>query len=174
MGIQSKLRNNSQARVLYDRDKVPEGLDPDIWHLALLFEQAGNDYGHDVIGRPIVYTELSNRITASGIRNSSHWTGIMEDMIHVFWDYIADPHKADYALNEFCNTGTFDDVRQSVINERARELLLDTGTRTRQPDITTLSPSKKSSHELAVKKILMKNYTQEELISKLKAFKERS
>lgn len=173
MGIQSRLRSNAQPRVLYDRDKMPEGLDPDIWHLALMFEQTGNEYGHNVIARPIVYTELSNRIALSGIRNSIHWLSIMEDMIRFYWDFEVDPYKADYALNEFCNAGTFSDIYQYIVDTQARELLIQSGIRIRQPD-AEIQPSRKSEHEINIKKILMKNYTEEELTSKLKAFRERS
>jgi hypothetical protein len=73
MGKESRLRNQRSVskyeysngdRKLYDRDAMPEGLDSDIWSLALYFEHHAEVNGFSTPGRPIIYTELYYRIAA--------------------------------------------------------------------------------------------------------------
>jgi hypothetical protein len=73
MGKESKLRNpkpeesrynySNGTRKLYDRDKMPEGLDSDIWSLAVYFDELAEKDGYTTPGRHIIYTELFSRIS---------------------------------------------------------------------------------------------------------------
>lgn len=176
MGKPSRLndRGNS-SRQLYDRDKMPEGLDPEIWHLTLFFEQTGEEVGKiGVAGRPIVYTELSNRINASNIRmNFIHWSGIVEDMIDRFWNYELDIYKTAYAINEFCKVDTFDHLLHWIVDEKARQLLIDSADRVTQPDVEPQQSRRDEASTLA-SEIINRRYTHEELADKLRRFKERT
>lgn len=155
MGKPSTLRKTNS---FYDRDKMPEGYDPAIWHLTLLFEQCAEKYGQDIIGRPIVYTELDHRIHSSGIRSSStQWQGIVEEMIEYFWDYEVDP-DSQYALNDFCNPGTFEYLLEYVLAKRDRDLLLLTGTRTKLRE-RVFKPSRRSKEEKEVLRIVSTSTT---------------
>lgn len=172
MGKQSKLTDRRNTRQLYDRDKMPDGLDPEIWHLTLFFEQAGEEIGHaGSAGRPIIYTELSNRINASSIRSSAvHWPGIIEDMITRFWSYELDSSKTSYAINEFCKVDTFDYLLKWVKAQRDRQLLIDSGTRITQPEVEIKS-SRRSDEDSEASGIINKIYTTEELRERMDRFK---
>jgi hypothetical protein len=173
LGKPSKLIKQ-QGRVLYDRDKMPEGLDPEIWHLTLFFDQEAEKYNCSTIGRPIVYTELSTRINASNIRsNFIHWSGIVEDMISRFWAYELDPSRSRYAVSDFCGADTFSYLLRFIVDERARQLLIDSGDRIKQPD-TEPQPSKRDEKDSLASEIINKRYTPEELQEKMRNFERRS
>lgn len=172
MGKQSTLKK-PQSRQLYDRDKMPEGLDPEIWHLTLFFDQEAEKYNCSIPGRPIVYTELSNRINASDIRAKFiHWSGIVEDMIERFWSYELDPSKSQYSVNEFCGADIFSYLLRWVVDDRARKLLIDSADRVTQPD-AEIHQSRRDERDSAASEIINKKYTQEELNDKMREFKER-
>lgn len=172
MGKPSRLnerRNNS--RQLYDRDKMPDGLDPEIWHLTLFFEQIGERLGAGTTGRPIIYTELSNRINASDIRsNFIHWPSIVEDMIVRFWEYELDTSKTPYAINEFCKVDAFNYLMKWVVDNRARQLLIDSGTRVAQPDVEP-QESRRTKEQTEASEIINRRYTQAELQERWERFK---
>jgi len=173
VGKPSKLaERKNQSRQLYDRDKMPDGLDPEIWHLTLYFEQEAERYQANTIGRPIIYTELSNRINASSVRqNFIHWSGIVEDMITRFWAYELDPGKNQYAINEFCGADTFSYLMKWVVDERARQLLIDSGDRIVQPD-AQIQESRRTPEETAASEIINRRYTEEELRDRIRRFSE--
>lgn len=149
---------------------MPEGLDPEIWHLTLYFEQVGERLGAGTIGRPIVYTELSNRINASNIRvNFIHWPGIVEDMIIRFWEYELDTSKTAYAINEFCKVDVFDYLLKWVVDKRTRQLLIDSGTKITQPD-SEIQESRRSEHDTQASEIINKRYTTQELRERMDRF----
>lgn len=173
MGKPSKLNERRQGRVLYDRDKMPEGLDPEIWHLTLFFDQIAESYTCGIPGRPIVYMELSTRINASHIREKfTHWSGIVEDMIQRFWDHELDPGKNQYAINEFCSAGTFSYLLKWVVDSRARQLLIETGDRVRQSDHEA-QESRRDERDSKAAEIINKKYSEDELAEKRKSFYER-
>jgi len=173
MGKPSKLtgRGQQSTRVLYDRDKMPEGLDPEIWHLTLFFEQVGESVGASTTGRPIIYTELSNRINASNVRvNFIHWPGIIEDMIDRYWWHECDPNNSRYAINDFCRIDVFDSLLRWVSETRERQLLIDSGTRVTQPD-PDLHESRRSEEDSIASEIINKKYTEDELRAIMERFK---
>lgn len=172
MGKQSNLRKPAE-RQLYDRDKMPEGLDPEIWHLALFFEQTGEKIGKTgVAGRPIIYTELSNRISISNIRSKFvHWSGIIEDMIERFWGYELDVSKSAYAINEFCKFDTFDYILSWIVSQRNRQDLVDSAERISQPD-PEIRESRRNYKDSVAAGIINKKYTQQELDDRIKRFNE--
>lgn len=173
MGKPSKLnerRNNT--RQLYDRDKMPEGLDPEIWHLTLFFDQMAETLGAvGTAGRPIIYTELSHRIAASNVReNFIHWTSVVTDMIVRFWEYELESSKYSYAINEFCKVDTFDYLMRWVVDQRERQLLIDSGTRVTQAD-PEIHESRRKPEDTQASQIINKRYSQEELRERMDRFK---
>lgn len=178
MGKESKLRNakteskytyKNGDRKLYDRDAVPDGLDSDIWSLAIFFEDKAEKYGCLTPGRPIVYTELYNRISKdsdlvkllrsgdvqyAGARDTGGSTGGMEDttiisiieeMIHFFFDsgiYDYDNHT----LNDFVARINFDYIKRYVIDGRKFKIIKETSVFTEQEE-RQVKPSRKTEEE---------------------------
>ena len=170
MGIQSRLGKRNNTSLIYDRDKMPDGLDTEIWHLTLVFEQLAEYYGHSV-ARPIVYTELSNRISRSGVRSKSvFWSHDIESMMSIFWGYELDPDRSRYAVNDFCNADTFSRLAKTVLTGRKRQNLKDAGLRKIQPDLPVRT-SRRSSADSLASEIINKRYTQEELSEILGKFR---
>lgn len=150
------------TRKLYDRDKMPDGLDEDIWDLTLYFEQVAECYGQSVAGRPIVYTELSHRIRESGIRATYvEWITIVKAMIKEYWDSETD---TVYAINDFCNIDRFDFYMSWVLDNMKRIKLVATGTRVVQQDREVKEPKRKN--------LRLQTATTEELEDKFKRFRQ--
>jgi hypothetical protein len=176
MGVESSLKSRYQPRrEMYDRDRMPEGLDTEIWHLTLYFEQCGERYGHSAAGRPVTYTELSYRVSASGIRNTDiHWISVVQKMMVYFWDYEADPDKPSYAANNFCNADMFRNIYTIVKQQMRRDDLLLHGRRIVQRRSTAVPEARRTPDKKAVMSIADRTYTEEELQDKMRAFRERS
>jgi len=163
---ETRYEYSNGSRKLYDRRKPPDGCDTTIWHLALFFEDTAESYGESTVGLPILYTELSHRIYTSGIESTDDWIDVVEHMIEVFW---ATESDTEYAINEFCKIDKFDYYKDYVLQSLARSKLVDTATRILQEDYDRRSSTKEDSTT-----IVTRRYTQEELKSKIKDFKDRS
>lgn len=163
---ETRYEYSNGSRKLYDRRKPPEGCDVTIWHLALFFEDTAESYGESVVGLPILYTELSHRIYTSGIDLIPEWIDIVEHMIEIFW---ATEQDTEYAINEFCKIDKFDYYKDSVLSSLERSKLVDSATRVLQEDEERRDGIKGDSTA-----IVTKRYTEEELESKIKDFKDRS
>lgn len=171
----AQRRDTNGNKLLYDRDKVPDGLDPDVWHLTLLFEDLAEENGHSLnAGRPVAYMEFNNRINSSGIRKASpHWPGIIEEMMQFFWDYVADPDNAYYAVSDFCKIDVFGNLFDTVMEIRQRAHLLDNAQRKAQAD-REKKPSKRSDRDTEALRIISREYTEEELEEKLGEYRART
>lgn len=157
----------------YDRDKMPPGFDPEVWDLTLFFEQQAEHWGHSIVGRPIVYMELNNRINNSDIRHKFvDWHGMIREMIESFWSYELDPDKSYYAINEFCRIDIFNQLSDSIEADRERKKLLKEGTRDPESDREKKSP-RRSEEDTRALEIINKQYTEEELAEKLREFRSR-
>lgn len=174
MGKPSKLRQVKEVtesrysdvngkRKLYDRDKPPEGVDVDIWHLALLFDQKAEELLVTSAGRPIIYTELSHRIIQSGLQAHDDWIDLAERMITEYWDKWG---GNAYPLNEFCGPEIFDYYRQWVLDTLEREDLLIHAVKKSQRRVR--SPARNDTTDI---RILSKKYEEDELLEKIKNFK---
>ena len=182
----SRLRNKSDweprgnGRNLVDRDGVPEGCDPDIWHLALYFEQRCEEVGLTSNGRPVIYSELKNRLTkfdpsairacarTSGI--SLNWVSIVEHMIDTF--FTIHDYDNSYIINTFCGYELFEYLVHYVIESLEREQLLLSNNKIPQPD-REIKPSRRTEEQKEIAKITNKIYSPEELTEKMLAFKNR-
>lgn len=178
MGKPSKLRNpeaqpsryeyENGSRKLYDRDKMPEGLDSEIWHLTLYFENVAESNGSTIPGRPIVYTELAHRLYTTGIPQvHQDYVPIIERMIDNYWNTNYDN---PYSINDFCSKETFDYLLQWVLDTIAREELLSTGIRIKQHDNDN-KPSKSTDKEQYIRKVTTGKYSEDELEGKLLEFR---
>jgi len=57
----------------FDRDRCPAGYDPDVWHLALRFEQSAKADGIELrAGRPVIYAEIDALVTHHGLRGKTY------------------------------------------------------------------------------------------------------
>jgi len=177
MGKESKLRNakteskyayKNGDRKLYDRDAVPDGLDSDIWSLAIYFEDKAEKYGCLTPGRPIVYTELYNRISkdselskllrSGGVQyagaHTDGSTGGMEDttiisIIESMIDFFFDSGIYDYdrhTLNNFVARINFDYIRDYVIDGLKLEIIKKTSVFTAQEE-REVKPSRRTEEE---------------------------
>lgn len=210
MGKESKLRRgvvstqdggtryeytNGQKK-LYDKDKMPDGLDSDIWSLVLYFEQLAEENGYKTPGRPVVYTELYHRVSKdkdfSGIlpesldkpvpdsvysrsRGTCGIYSILEDMITHYWDtmYTNTGNDSKQCINDFCSTTVFNYIKQFIIDSNNRRELLTTGIRKPQVD-REIRPSRRTEEEKEVAAIKTRKYSEEELTGKMRDFKERN
>lgn len=171
----AQRRDVNGNKLLYDRDRVPDGLDPDVWHLTLLFEDLAEENGHSLnAGRPVAYMEFNNRINSSDIRKRSpHWPGIIEEMMVFFWNYVADPNDSYYAVSEFCKVDVFSNLVDTIMELRERERLVDNAQRRVQPD-RDKKPSKRSERDTEALKIIDREYTEKELEDKLGEYRTRT
>lgn len=201
MGRESKLRNNSKPeskyahsngdRKLYDRDAMPEGLDSDIWDLTLHFEQRAENYGVLTPGRPIVYTELYNRISkdpdlskllrSGGVQYAgAHTDGstddtivsILKEMIDIFFDcgmYDYDKHM----INTFTARINFDYIKRDVIDSRKIKILKETTELVSQQD-REIKPSRRSEEQKVTYKIMNAPRTEDETKEKIEHWKSLS
>jgi len=196
MGKESRLRNPQKTsrynhtngdRKLYDRDAMPEGLDSDVWHLTLYFEDIAEKYGCLTPGRPIVYTELYNRISKDSelskllrsedaqytrTHDTDGITSVLEEMIDYFfhsgiYDY------DNYVINTFTARINFDYIRDYVLETNRFKVLINTGKRVVQPD-REIKPSRKTEEEKIEFEILTRDYSEEELKEKLEYWKRNS
>lgn len=181
MGVKSKLRKEGPAetrysdvngnRKLYDRDKPPDGVDFDVWHLAIYFEQEAETDRMPVAGRPILYTELNYRINESGVRVKypDTWIDILEQMIILFW---WDTH-GNYTINHFCSADRFDYCLQWVLDKMGLEELVRTGVRVKQQE-REIQAARRTPEETEAMRIITAKYTEQDLKFKLEEFKSRS
>jgi hypothetical protein len=155
------------TRKLYDRDKMPEGLDPDIWDCALYFEQVAESNRISVEGRPILYTELAHRVRTCGITGMFvKWIDAIKDMIDLYYDY----PKDRYSINDFCSIETFNYSLSVVVQDYERAKLLKEGIRIPQVD-RDKKPVRRGAEEEFVASVLTTRYTPEELVDKMKNWK---
>jgi len=199
MGKESKLKNakaesryayTNGDRKLYDRDAVPDGLDSDIWSLAIYFEQRAEDYGCLTPGRPIVYTELYNRISKDSVLFSllrqpsdaslyagARYTGIddttvisiLQEMIDYFFDsgiYDYDNHT----LNTFVARINFDYIRDYMIDGRKLKIIKDTYEFVPQQS-REVKPSRRTEEEKNIYNIKNIPRTEEETKEKIEHWK---
>lgn len=158
------------TRKLYDRNKMPDGLDEEIWHLTLLFEQLAENNGQSIIGRPIAYTELSHRIRSSGIRAKHvNWLELIELMMMSYWENERD---TQYAVNDFCNVEKFTFYYEWIISEQERNVRLKFGKRVAQIPGES-HPDRRSEEEVRASYIMHKKYTEEELEDKFRRFRNK-
>jgi hypothetical protein len=165
----SRYQEVDGSRKLYDRDKMPDGLDPDVWHLALYFEQVGESNGVSVTGRPILYVELGHRIRSSNIKlANSGWVEIVQEMIDHFWNTSTD---TAFAINSFCNIDTFTYHYEWITDSLARKKLVEEGIRVEQK-IPDKKPNRSSVEDIRVRQIMFERHTEEELTDKMRRFQE--
>lgn len=63
----------SAPRQPFDRDRCPAGYHPDVWHLALSFEQSAKANGIELrAGRPVIYSEIDALVTHHGLRGKTY------------------------------------------------------------------------------------------------------
>lgn len=165
----SRYQEADGFRKLYDRDKVPDGCDADVWHLALYFEQKAEEAGITVAGRPILYVELANRIRRSNIKSFSDWFELLEKMIDHFWDTLDD---ASFAINTFTGIERFSYHYKQVRETDAMKSLVANGTRVAQED-HELKPSKSGAERDRVRDIITRPRTDEESFERLRKFREK-
>lgn len=190
MGKESNLRVKREweptgtGRDLYDRDKMPEGCDPDVWHLTLYFSQkcesnqvnAAKNNDH-----PVIYAELKFRLTncpppdirararTSGI--TVHWTRIVELSIDNYFS--CHNYPDNNVIDDYCNVVVFDYYLQYTIDTIAREKLLDEGTWTVIPS-SGRQPSKRTEEQARRDKIRQKVFSEEEVQAKIQEFRSRT
>ncbi|SRR5258708_28568155 len=194
MGKPSKLKqqvadnrysHGNGDRKLYDRDRKPDGLDEDVWSLALYFEQLGEEHGCSTPGRHIVYTELYHRVSKDpdlsallDVSSNSAYSGIagidilnvLEDMILMYWEDIAAINGGSY-INDFCSIEKFSYIKKYVADTKERQLLLSNGIRTPLVE-REIKPSRKTDVEREVAIIKNRKYTEQELADKFRRFRE--
>jgi hypothetical protein len=165
----SRYQEADGFRKLYDRDKMPDGCDPDVWHLTLYFEQKAEESGVTTAARPIIYVELSNRIRRSNIKSHADWFDVLEIMIDHFWDTLDD---TSYAINTFTGIERFSYHYKQVRESHARKNLLANGTRKAQEDHEIQSSV--SGHDRdKVRSILTDRRTSGESSDRIRKFREK-
>jgi hypothetical protein len=180
----SRYSYGNGDRKLYDRDKKPEGLDDDIWSLTLYFDQVAEENGCSTPGRHIVYTELYHRVSKDpdlspvlDVSSNSAYCGIagvgilevLEQMILLYWTDIAVVN--DSYINKFCSTEIFTYLKNTVVEDKKRQLLLADGIRKSQVE-REIRPSRKTEEEKEIAVIKHKKYSEEELADKFRRFRE--
>jgi len=193
MGRESKLRNprpesrteySNGDRKLYDRDKMPDGLDSDIWSLTLLFEQLAEKDGYSVPARPIVYTELYNRVSKdpdlsqllrsddaqyTRTRVTTVYDGtpylLVEKMIHLYWD-MSNGFDYYHSINNFCSIEVFNYLKDYVTETMKREKLHNTGRR-EEIRLGSIKPSHRTEEERILYHLMNDPRTEEESRKKI-------
>lgn len=187
MGKESKLRAGREyepagsGRALFDRDKMPEGCDHDVWHLTLYFDQKCEESGvGGQPGRPVIYEELKFRLTncpppdirararTSGI--TVHWSRIVELMIDYFFNYYDGNY---YAINSFTDVEVFDYYLDYVVDTLEREQLLREGVYVAVEE-SRRQPSKRTEEQAKRDKIRQRVYSEEEVKAKMAEFRSRT
>lgn len=196
MGKGSKLRVNDDSpvisrwqdengyRKLYDNEKMPDGIDPDVWHLATLFRQKAEELNFSVQGPHIVYTELVTRIGKSGVRTLTprvractsdttgrpcDWIDVIERMIDTY--YSSSYFSGGYtSIDSFCSADTFDWLLQWSLDTMERELLIKTAAKV--PEERAEAKPRRDAD--VVRDIIMnRSYTEDQLSRKMRDFKSR-
>jgi hypothetical protein len=115
-------------RASIDRDTCPPGLRPEVWNLALVFEQFA--LARDIKlpqGRFLIYDILLHRITASKIEQATsdqlldsrggvrRWDELVEYAIREYWtpDFFGTDYD-EYALEDFCHPMMFKAMCQKI------------------------------------------------------------
>lgn len=190
MPKESKLRKRDQdweprgtGRDLYDPDTMPQGCDPDIWHLSLYFRQRYEEYCEVVEnppGMPVIYGNIKRVLTnlpPPDIRTRArtggitvNWVIVVERTIDYFFNY----YDYDYnnVLTTFTSITTFEYNLTTTIEILEREKLINTGSRVVQPE-REVKPSKRTEEERERIRIINKKYTEQELEDKMREFKNR-
>lgn len=136
-----------QARKV-DLGDCPAGYDPDVWDMALLFEQRATDRGTRLtVGRIILYAMLEPRMewlrdqraqvnekirgswSADGVTRFSSWQEMGRAAIELFWrddgDLLEPNDPGQYAADDFCHPLEFKaivwEVRRKSVNKHSRE-----------------------------------------------------
>jgi hypothetical protein len=197
MGKESRLRNpkpdgtryayTNGDRKLYDRDAMPDGLDSDIWSLTLLFEQYAETNSFTTPGRPIIYTELYNRVskddffsellrkdTSLSTRTRDtvvHRYSVLEDTVHYYWT-TSNSFDYEHSINDYCSITVFNYCKDQVLSSIKRQELITTGTHIPQVE-KEIKPSRRTEEEKKLYDILNKPRTEEEIKEKLEHWKSR-
>lgn len=174
----------SGERTFFEPDTPPEGVNTDIWHLAMYFIDKAHEMGEESsAGPPIVYSFLKKALTnlsapailacarVNGIdttRGNDTWIAIVEGAIDEYYHY-----DNDSSINKLTTPSVFKYYVQRSIDTLERELLLRTGKQVVQPD-RDIKPSRRTEEEKLISRIRAKQYTEEELIEKMRDFKSRS
>jgi hypothetical protein len=188
VGKPSKLKNpdakpsryeyTDGSRKLYDRDAAPAGTDDEIWNLVLLFEQLADHEGFPIPGRPIVYTELKNRMdnsyaSLSHVRDTCGIAIIrlVEMMIHIYWT--KDKNVSKYSINDFCHRNVFEYYLSFIEDAHGLEVLAK-----KEPvmdnDYSDYPKHVKTDREVIIDVIRGRVYTEEETERRLKDFRENN
>lgn len=188
MGKPSKLKNpdappsryeyTDGSRKLYDRDAAPAGTDDEIWNLVLLFEQLADAEGFPIPGRPIVYTELKNRMDSSytslsRVRDTVNKPIIrlVEMMIRIYWT--KDKNVSKYSINEFCHRNVFE-YYLSFIEDAHGMSAFDNQEPVMDNDYSDYPHHVRSDREIIIDVIRGRVYTEEETQKRLKDFRENN
>ena len=159
MGVESKLKTRETStrytysngdRKFYDKNACPDGCDSDVWDLTLRFRQGAERHGWTVEDRPIVYTELYDRIfsdkdlttllrpgtigtTGNGGRggtttvNNDDSLIILEEMIDYYYHNYSSNRKP--SVNDFCSIETFMMLKTIIMNKRKLHVLYSTAVK---------------------------------------------
>jgi len=110
----------------FDRNQCPAGWDPDVWSLALQFEQCAAREGIQLaVGRPIIYAALKDRCddfrqvlylrkkrwSLDGSNRSAPWQEVVSAAIT---RHFARYHEDEYAVDFFCGPVVFSDMIKEV------------------------------------------------------------
>lgn len=197
MGRESRLKNaksesryehSNGDRKLYDREKPPDGTDPDVWDLALYFEQLQEENGYLTDGRPVIYTELYHRISKDPdlsqlLRSDTSLTArtrvtviydtdesivsFIKEMIDNYAVMITDSYVS---INTFTSKIIFDYLKKYTSDTKKREQLITTGIRKPQPE-REKKPSRKTEEEKETYRIITRTYTEDEIQEKFARWK---
>lgn len=173
-------------RKLYDPDACPEGCDPDIWQLALYFQDKSTQNGMEGVSMPAVYEFLKKGLTnlpppdirarARSCDIQLRWSVIVEKAID---EYYSDPSTYEdvsttyLSIIKFSSPMLLDYYIQRTIDTIVRTELLRTGVKVTYPDREAKPGSKRTERQKEVAKILQRKLTEEELAVKLEEWKSR-
>lgn len=181
---QSRWQDENGFRKMFDLDKMPDGCDPDVWHLTMLYRQQCSEHNVNSEDGPIVYTILADRIINSGTRTLTpraracitdttgrpcDWVDIAEKMILFFFSsgYFLD---SGHSIRRFCDTETYQWLQQWVLDTMERELLRRTAAKI--PEERKEAKPRRDA-DIAREIIMNRKYTEDELSQKMRDFKSR-
>lgn len=129
-----------------DPARVPDGYDPNLWHIALYFHEEGRKQKVPMAHRPpLIYERVKEAVEDTGLRKGkwtegdlirSRRTGfpgdldfvtVMEKMVRRYWNRYHDWDRDPRADEHFTQLDVFTDVRDDVLHsvvsrERKRQL----------------------------------------------------
>jgi hypothetical protein len=182
-----KRKEWDNKRTLFDPERCPDGVNADIWHLALFFRDTAAQYGYVLryVSPPVVHGYLQKALTnlsppdilararTTGIDTTvgtTVWIGIVERAIIEFF---TSPLEDYYEINEFSSLFKFEFYIQTAIDIIKHEDFITKAKRIPQPD-TILQPSKRTAEQQQRHEILNREYTEQERLEKMKDFRSRN